>query len=277
LLPDLAGKRLAQRLKEEKGYVSILEPTPEELTGNAAALYRRIQAAHRSGTAQLDIKARAIVGAVLYPRYYFDFEGIDLPVPRWEGVRPYEQIPFQWSCHIEHAPGEFTHAEFLDLSGDDPSVACIAAMNATIDAADHGPIVVYNATYEQTRLQHLALRHPEYAELLNGYIGRLMDLLPIVKDNFYDARMRGSFSIKKVLAVVAPELKYEELEEVQEGTGAQVAYMQAIFENPSPERISEIDRRLRVYCRQDTWAMVEIMHFLAGQPRPARPPEAALP
>jgi len=70
-----------------------------------------------------------------------------------------------------------------------------------------------------------------------------------MKDHFYDPRMRGSFSIKKVLPVVAPDLRYEELEEVQEGTGAQVAYMQAIFENLPPERLEEIDQRLRRYCR----------------------------
>lgn len=147
-------------------------------------------------------------------------------------------------------------------------------MRATIDPEDHGPIVVYNATYERTRLQQLAERHPDHADLLEGYIARLVDLQPLVKDNFYDRRMRGSFSIKSVLPVVAADLRYEELQEVQEGTGAQVAYMQAIFENPTQQRLNEIDRRLRVYCRQDTWAMVEIAHFLAGQPRPMRPPEA---
>lgn len=274
LLPDSAGKKLAQKLKDAKGYTSLLEPTPDELTGKAAGLYRRIQAAHRDSIAQLDPKVRGLVASLGYPRYYFDFEGIDLPVPRWEGVRPYEQIPFQWSCHVERTPRQFTHAEFLDLTGNDPSLACIAAMRATIDPADHGPIIVYNVTYEKIRLKQLAGRHPNYADLLNGYIARLIDLQPLVKDNFYDQRMRGSFSIKRVLPVVAADLRYEELEEVQEGTGAQVAYMQAIFENPTPERLNEIDCRLRIYCRQDTWAMVEIAHFLAGQQRPVRPPEA---
>jgi len=272
LLPDSAGKRLAQKLKEAKGYTSLLEPSPDELTGKAAELYCRIQSAHREGAAKLDTKVRGLVASLAYPRYYFDFEGIDLPVPRWKGVRPYEQIPFQWSCHIERAPGQFTHEEFLDLTGNDPSLPCIAAMRATIPAGN-GPIIVYSATYERTRFEQLALRHPEHADLFNGYIERLVDLQPLVKDNFYDPKMQGSFSIKRVLPVVAADLVYDELEEVQEGTGAQVAYMQAIFEQPTPERRRDIDQRLRVYCRQDTWAMVEIAHFLSGQPRPVRPRE----
>src|SRR6266566_2006106 len=68
-----------------------------------------------------------------------DFEGIDLPVPRWVGVYPYEHVPFQWSCHIEREPGVFAHAEFLDLSGEDPSLRCMDAMRLAIDQYDGGP------------------------------------------------------------------------------------------------------------------------------------------
>ena len=121
LLPG-SGKRLAAKLRETKGYVSLLEPKPEEFTGKHAALYRRMQRAHRTGQAVLEAPPRALVD-LPWPRYYLDFEGIDLPVPHWVGVRPYEQIPFQWSCHIEREDGAFEHREFLDLSGEDPSAA----------------------------------------------------------------------------------------------------------------------------------------------------------
>ncbi len=207
-----------------------------------------------------------------YPRYFFDFEGIDLPVPRWIGVRPYEQIPFQWSCHIERSPGIFEHAEFLDLTGADPSLPCIEGMRAKIDPDDGGPIFVYFATYERGRLNDLAERHPAHAELLQKYVARLMDLLLIVKDHFYHPAMSGSFSIKKVLPVVAPDLNYAELQGVQEGTGAQVAYIDAALNTKlPPQRKAEIDLQLRTYCRQDTWAMVEIAYFLAQAKRPLRP------
>ncbi len=173
LLPDAAGKSLAKKLRETKGYVSILEPTPAELTGKQADLYRRIQAAHRTGESVLASGSVEIMNEYPYPRYFFDFEGIDLPVPRWIGVRPYEQIPFQWSCHIERSPGTFEHAEFLDLTGADPSLPCIEGMQAKIDPDDGGPIFVYFATYERGRLNELAERHPVHAELLHKYVARL--------------------------------------------------------------------------------------------------------
>lgn len=145
LLPDSAGKGLARKLREAKGYTSILDPKPEELTGKQADLYRRIQAAHRVGKAILESGSDTPLKALPYPRYYFDFEGIDLPVPRWKGVRPYEHIPFQWSCHIERSAGVFEHAEFLDLTGNDPSSACIERMRQIINPDDGGPIFVYHA------------------------------------------------------------------------------------------------------------------------------------
>lgn len=272
LLPDSAGKKLAKKLRETKGYVSLLEPTPEELTGAQAELYRRIQLAHRTGQAVLAPGSGAEIAALPYPRYFFDFEGIDLPVPRWAGVRPYEQIPFQWSCHIERRPGVFEHAEFLDFTGEDPSLPCIQRMREVIDPEDGGPIFVYFATYERGRLEGFAERHPEHAELMQAYVSRLVDLLPLVKKNFYHPEMRGSFSIKKVLKVIAPDLDYGELDEVQEGTGAQVAYLYATFDpDTTADRKADLDAKLRTYCRQDTWAMVEVAYFLAQTKRPVRP------
>lgn len=271
LLPDAAGKKLAKKLHQEKGYTSLLQAAPAELTGAQAALYRRIQHAHAQGAAVIEPGAGALLAALPYPRYFFDFEGIDLPVPHWSGVRPYEHVPFQWSCHIEGEPGVFEHAEFLDLTGDDPSLPCIERMREVI-ADDGGPIFVYYATYERKRLEELTVRHPEHAELLNGFIARLVDLLPVVKDHFYHPAMAGSFSIKKVLPVIAPDLRYDDLDEVQEGTGAQLAYLYAVFDpNTTAERKAQLDAALRRYCRQDTWAMVEVAHFLAGAGRPPRP------
>lgn len=271
LLPDAAGKKLAKKLHQDKGYTSLLQVAPEELTGAQAALYRRIHRAHVQAAAVVEPGADALLAALPYPRYYFDFEGIDLPVPRWPGVRPYEQVPFQWSCHIERAPGVFAHAEFLDLTGEDPSLPCIERMREVI-ADDGGPIFVYYAPYERKRLEELAKRHPQHAKLLNGFIARLVDLLPVVKDHFYHPAMAGSFSIKKVLPVIAPDLRYDSLDEVQEGTGAQVAYLYAVLDpNTTAQRKADLDAALRRYCRQDTWAMVEVAYFLAGAGRPIRP------
>jgi predicted RecB family nuclease len=186
-------------------------------------------------------------------------------------VRPYEHIPFQWSCHIERSPGVFENKEFLDLTGNDPSLSCIARMREDINPDDGGPIFVYHIVYEKWRLEELIIRHPEHAEVLQKYIKRLFDLLPLVKQHFYHPQMRGSFSMKKVLPVIAPDFDYKELEEVQEGTAAQVAYLYAVLDpDTTPDRKADLEQKLRKYCRQDTWAMVEVAYFLAKAARPVR-------
>ena len=263
LLPGSAGKNLARKLQEAKGYVSLLEPAAEELTGKEALLYRRIQRSHRSGEAILEPESGAALSALPFPRYYLDFEGIDLPVPRWPGVRPYEQIPFQWSCHIEKSAGEFDHREFLDLTGDDPSLPCIESLLLAIPPEGRGPIFVYNKTYEEKRLQELGERHPMYAAPTRALISRLVDLLPIVRDNYYHPAMRGSFSIKKVLPTIAPDLDYSQLEGVSDGTAAQVAYLYVCFDpSTTSERKEEYRKDLLRYCERDTWAMVLLAQHL---------------
>jgi hypothetical protein len=268
LLPG-AGKRLAKKLTEQRGYTSILDPQPSEFSGADAALYCRMQIAHRTGQPVLEPGSATPFAALPYPRYYFDFEGIDLPVPRWAGVRPYEQIPFQWSCHIERAPGVFEHVEFLDLTGNDPSIACIEGMLKAIPPDGPGPILVYYQTYEAGRLRELADRHPQYRTQVDKYLARLVDLHPIVKANYYHPAMRGSFSIKKVLPTIAPDLDYDNLGEVSGGTAAQVAYLYAALDpTTTPERKAVLRDRLLIYCKQDTWAMVEVAYFLQKQRRP---------
>ena len=56
----------------------------------------------------------------------------------------------------------------------------------------------------------------------------MVDLLPLACKHHYHQVMKGSWSIKHVLPTVAPELDYGNLDEVQDGSGAQIAYLEAI-------------------------------------------------
>lgn len=76
--------------------------------------------------------------------------------------------------------------------------------------------------------------------------------------NFYDERLSGSFSIKKTLPVFS-SLSYDNLD-VHNGTEAIVVY--ANYDNYSKEELEKQQEALKIYCRQDTWAMVEILNAL---------------
>jgi len=62
-----------------------------------------------------------------------------------------------------------------------------------------------------------------------------------------------------------PDLRYDALEGVQDGTAAMAAYLEATDAATSPERKQEIQRQLLAYCGLDTWAMLRIWKTLAGR------------
>lgn len=82
-----------------------------------------------------------------FPRTWLDFETIGFAVPRWIGTRPYQQVPFQFSAHVETADGTITHREFLSLDGSDPRRACAEALVEMVPTT--GAVIGYNASFEK--------------------------------------------------------------------------------------------------------------------------------
>lgn len=198
----------------------------------------------------------AALAGYKFPAYFLDFETINLAVPIWKGVRPYQQVPFQFSVHRLDRNWEATHDGFLDLSGNDPSPAFVAALIDSCGKA--GPIFVYNAGFESGRIKELAERFPKRKQELLALVGRIVDLLPIARDHYYHPSQQGSWSIKVVLPALCPELSYEQLDGVQDGGMAMDAYAEAIQPNVAPERKTELKSQLWKYCELDTWAMVKL-------------------
>jgi len=221
-------------------------------------LHRRVRQATISGQAYIGQEIRQTLLELPCPRYYLDFESIQFSIPRWSETRPYQQLPFQWSCHIEGTPGEIRHEEFLEESGKPPMRLCVEALIDTL--GNEGPIFCYSR-YERTVMYQLAARFPDLAPGLNALAERLFDLLPLIKAHYYHPEMKGSYSVKAVLPTVAPELSYDELAEVHDGVGAQLAYEQLIDPDTEAQRRRALSNQLREYCRLDTLAMVRIVQF----------------
>ena len=81
-------------------------------------------------------------------------------------------------------------------------------------------IVTYNAHFERQYLEHLAAAVPAQRKALRAVARRLVDLLPIVRDNVYHPKFGGSFSLKSVVPALVPGLGYEDLD-IGEGSTAQ--------------------------------------------------------
>lgn len=245
------GKKMAEKLRAE-GYRDLREVPVEKLSNPKHIRVHRVSS---TGIPELDAEATEAVRNLPYPRYYLDFETIAFAVPIWAGTSPYKQIPFQWSCHIEHADGSRAHKEFLDITGEDPRRGFAESLINTLGT--DGPIIVYNAPFEGSRMKELADALPELAPQLLAAVDRLFDLLPLARNHYYHPAMKGSWSIKAVLPTIAPELDYSNLT-VSHGGMAQDAYLDLISTELSDADKVELKEALLAYCEQDTLAMVFI-------------------
>ncbi len=218
-----------------------------------------IQTVTRSGKAELLPGAGAFVASLEFPRYYLDFETIMPAIPIWAGTRPYETLPIQFSCHYETAPGALQHADFLDLSGDPPMRRLAESMIRAL--GKEGPVLMYTS-YERTVISGLIERFPDLEEPLQAIIDRLVDLHPPTQQFYYHPAMAGSWSLKAVLPTIAADMRYSELQGIQEGTAASEGYLEAMQPDTSPERKAELKQQLLQYCKFDTAALVRLVQFM---------------
>jgi hypothetical protein len=215
----------------------------------------------KAGKADLKPEAAEALADLPWPRYYFDFETVSFPIPIWEGTRPYQALPFQWSCHVGSEDGELEHREFLADGKGAPMRECAETLIEALD--ESGPIFVYTP-YEAGVLRGLANMYPDLLPELEAIISRLVDLHPITKANYYHPDMLGSWSIKAVLPTVAPEMSYSDLGEIQEGMAASEAFLKIMDEGTSEERRQVLRSELVEYCAYDTLAMVKLAGALGG-------------
>ncbi len=198
-----------------------------------------------------------------YPLYYFDFETCQPVVPLWRYSRPYQQIPFQFSLHVQRKPnGPFEHYEYLFEGKKDPRYGCVQAMFKYI--GEKGTLIAHHAAFEKGRIGEMAHDLPlpqEQKDALLRMCGRFMDTETPFKQDYLHPHMHGSSSIKKVLPSLVPEMTYEGMP-VANGGDAMNAFDVLYFGHLSVPEQAQLRKDLLAYCKQDTWAMVKLVDAL---------------
>jgi len=200
---------------------------------------------------------KSFLESLWYPICHLDFETFDTPIPPFDGTRPYQKIPFQYSIHIqENEVGELIHYEYLVEPGNDPRRELTEKILAEI--TEQACILTYNQTFEKGVLKSLAETFPDLMDAINLRIENIRDLMvPFRKRDIYRWQMQGSYSIKEVLPVMVPELSYEGLR-VADGMMAMRVYNE-MCKTDDLDKVAELRQGLMEYCRLDTLAMVKIL------------------
>ena len=197
-----------------------------------------------------------------FPRYHLDFETYQEAIPPFDSCHPYEQIPFQYSLHIEYEDGHLEHREYLAKEGTDPRRA--VAEHLVWDIPTDVLVLAYNMSFEKSVLIRLAGQFQDLSEHLMAVRDNIKDLMiPFQKGYFYDRAQKGSYSIKNVLPALCPndpELDYHALSGVHNGSEASAAF--STMPQHTPGEIVRIQKKLLRYCGLDTYAMVKILSVL---------------
>ncbi len=244
---------------QAQGYETIYDLSTElELS----VIHQRQVKAVTSGRMVVEPRLAAALADFAGPLAFLDFETVSLAIPVWDGCRPWEIVPVQFSCHTQGSRG-FTHHEWMADGPGDPRPALAERLVAACAGARR--VVAYYASFERDCLRHLAAAVPRLAPELQKIAAKLIDLLPVIRNNVYHPDFGGSFSIKSVLPALVPGLSYRDLP-INEGERASVELMRLMFEGDRmrPAERSALREALLRYCERDSWAMVKLLERLRG-------------
>ena len=220
-------------------------------------------------------KIESFLNSLDYPLYFLDYETLADVVPPFDGLKPYQQLPFQYSLHILNSPdSDVEHYEYLHADQSNPAEPLVQQLIKEL--GEKGSILTWSKRFEQGCNELMAKLLPQHKEALDAINTRILDLMdPFAYGWYIDAEFRGSASIKSVLPVLAPDLSYKDLD-VQEGGSAQRLWMDAILrDNYSGDRDELMDSLLE-YCKLDTLAMVRIFEFLSKGEFPSQEKSSSL-
>ena len=245
---------------EADGYATIYDlPSDLELS----VIHARQVKAVQTGRMVVEPTLTKALAHFTSPLAFLDFETVSLAIPRWPGCRPWQQIPAQFSAHVEEPGGGVVHHQWIAEGPEDPRPALAAAVVAACAGARK--VVAYHASFERECIKRLREGAPLLAKDLERIEKRLVDLLPTIRRHVYHPDFAGGFSIKKTLPALVPGLSYLDLT-VRDGEVATVELQRLMLQGaelPPGERAT-LRAALLAYCERDTWAMVKLLERLRG-------------
>jgi hypothetical protein len=249
----------------KQGIISVEDiPSDMELTGPQQLAMDYFKDSKGN---QLKVDRDAVhsfLDSLTYPLYHFDFETFQQSIPEFKGVSPFQQIPFQYSLHIEYEDKPLEHKEFLGEEGLDPREALVKKLIE--DVPMNVTVLAFNASFEQMVLKSLANQFNQYKEHLLNISNNIVDLaIPFQKRNYYLPEMRGKYSIKIVLPLLVPEMEqaYKNLNLIHNGSEAMQAFS-VLGNMQDKDEVLRYRGALLDYCELDTLAMVKILNVLRG-------------
>jgi hypothetical protein len=195
--------------------VSMFDVPLEELTDETYSYRQLIQIEYTQKNKEwISEHLPQIVQQIEYPIHFIDFETSRMAIPYRAGMRPYEQVAFQWSCHtITEPDADPIQTEWLDLENTFPNFQFAESLMECL--GDRGTILTW-ATHENSVLRDIYYQMQAYdyqnpqlqtwlantAKLGSKGKSYLVDMNALTLNHYFHPLMKGRTSLKCVLPAV---------------------------------------------------------------------------
>ncbi len=253
----LISSRYKYDMKKE-GLLRLKEADPERIEGHRMQ-YAQIAADQGNGLYVDRMALRSWLDNIDFPITFLDFEWERFAIPPYQGMKPYDVLPFEYSIHIMDANRSLQHKVFLSIHDDRREMA----ESLLRDIPKEGSVIAYNAEgAEKIRIKELADMYPDLAEGLMDINRRMEDLqLPFESGTVYDTRMRGTWSLKTIMGMMDDESGYHDLD-IAQGMDAVYEWRHLDLSDADEEEKQKIIENLKEYCGMDTYAMTVVFLWL---------------
>ncbi len=242
----------------DRGIVSIID-----IPGDYKLSEKQVIQKESLVTGETHLDKEAIKGFLVpfeYPLYYMDFETINPAVPLFDGTRPYQHTPFQFSVHVvRDAHSNPEHYSFLAGGTQDPRPRLLEELQKIL--GNSGSVITYNKGFEEGILKALGKAFSEYEDWVNRVLSRMVDLFtPFRNFDYYHPNQKGSASLKAVLPAVTGK-GYEGFD-IADGQLASMLFERVTYGEVSDEERNKVRTDLEKYCALDTEGMIWIVDRL---------------
>ncbi len=211
-------------------------------------------------------RLREFLSRLEYPLSFLDFETYAVAVPPFDGIRPWQHVPFQYSVHRLAAaaalPEQFG---YIEATGTDGRFVLTQSLLSAL--GQRGSVVVFGSNFERSMLSYLGQLYPEFHAQVSAVGERIVDLSrPFQRFDYYHPGQRGRMSLKMILPALTG-YDYSDLE-FADGLDASVAYYlssHAAREGAGvypTAKVAGIRDGLEKYCAMDTMALIRILQVL---------------
>jgi hypothetical protein len=255
---DLAGIGVDTFELYEQGVEKLIDIPLSMLKGNQL---QQVKVALSTKMAVNKTGLRQFLDTLRYPLYFLDFETFMDGIPPYDGMKPFQQVPFQYSLHWQkEAGGTLYHTEYLARPGIDPREEI--AERLLKDIPKSACVLAYWKSFEAGRIKELAELFPTRKKRLLSIVDNMVDLIePFKARHLYSWKQKGSHSIKAVLPAFVKGMTYDDME-IGDGGAAMEAYRQMCGCAEKPKELAKVRKDLLEYCKQDTLAMVKLLEVI---------------